>query len=44
MGVEVFGKEASFDPRTDTIVRTEARRLRHKLAEYYQYCRPVRCR
>jgi TolB-like protein len=35
VGLEAFGKEASFDPRIDTVVRTEARRLRHKLAEYY---------
>jgi TolB-like protein/tetratricopeptide (TPR) repeat protein len=36
VAVEVFRKEESFDPRTDTVVRAEARRLRHKLAEYYQ--------
>ncbi len=35
LGIEVFRKEESFDPRLDTIVRTEARRLRRKLAEYY---------
>lgn len=35
LGVEVFRKDESFDPRIDTVVRTEARRLRHKLAEYY---------
>ena len=35
IGVEVFDKEPSFDPRTDTNVRTEARRLRAKLIEYY---------
>ena len=29
-------KDESFDPRVDTAVRTEARRLRQKLAEYYQ--------
>jgi serine/threonine-protein kinase len=34
IGVEVFGR-ADFDPRTDTIVRVEARRLRKKLDEYY---------
>ncbi len=34
VGVEVFGR-ADFDPRTDTIVRVEARRLRKKLEEYY---------
>jgi len=35
LGVEVLHKDQSFDPRIDTGVRTEARRLRHKLAEYY---------
>jgi hypothetical protein len=29
-------KDTSFDPRIDTNVRTEARRLRAKLAEYYE--------
>ncbi len=32
----VLGKNEAFDPRIDTVVRTEARRLRRKLAEYYQ--------
>jgi len=32
----VFGRGESFDPRTDTIVRVEARRLRAKLEKYYQ--------
>ena len=36
IGVHVFGKEPSFDPRTDPIVRVQARRLRAKLARYYQ--------
>jgi TolB-like protein len=35
LGVEVFDRRAGFDPRVDTIVRVEARRLRAKLAEYY---------
>ena len=35
VGVQVFGKEASFDPRTDPIVRVQARRLRTRLARYY---------
>ncbi len=34
VGVDVFDRGADFDPRTDTIVRAEARRLRAKLAEY----------
>ena len=36
LGLEVLHKGESFDPRIDTAVRTEARRLRQKLAEYYQ--------
>jgi hypothetical protein len=36
IGVEVFGRGDAFDPRTDTIVRVQARRLRSKLAEYYE--------
>jgi len=35
VGVEVFGRQASYDPRLDPIVRVEARRLRARLAEYY---------
>ncbi len=36
LGIEVFDKDASFDPATDTIVRVQVRRLRAKLAAYYQ--------
>ena len=36
VGIEVFGKESSFDPRTDPIVRVQARRLRTRLARYYR--------
>ena len=37
IAVEVFGRPADrFDPKTDTIVRVEARRLRARLAEYYR--------
>lgn len=36
MGVEVFGKPGSFDPRNDPIVRVQARRLRSRLTSYYQ--------
>jgi serine/threonine protein kinase len=36
IGVEVYQRPASFDPQIDTIVRTEARRLRSKLKQYYQ--------
>jgi len=35
IGVEVFGKGSSFDPRNDPIVRVQARRLRAQLARYY---------
>jgi TolB-like protein/Tfp pilus assembly protein PilF len=36
IGVQVFGKEESFDPRTDPIVRVQARRLRARLVQYYR--------
>jgi hypothetical protein len=36
VGLEVFGRRESFDPRTDTIVRVQARRLRARLKEYYE--------
>ena len=36
IGVQVFGKESSFDPRTDPIVRVQARRLRARLVRYYR--------
>ena len=35
IGVEVFDRRESFDPRIDPVVRGEARRLRLKLKEYY---------
>lgn len=35
VGVEVFNKMETFDPRIDSIVRVEARRLRSKLEKYY---------
>jgi TolB-like protein len=35
IGVEVFGRDPGFDPRLDSIVRVEARRLRTKVDEYY---------
>lgn len=35
IGIEVFDRDADYDPRTDAIVRVEAARLRAKLAEYY---------
>lgn len=37
IAVQVFGRSAAtFDPRQDTIVRVEARRLRSRLAAYYR--------
>ena len=36
VGVEVLGRGKDYDPRTDTIVRVQATRLRSKLNEYYQ--------
>ncbi len=36
VGEYVFEKGASFDPRNDPIVRVQARRLRTRLARYYQ--------
>lgn len=35
LGVSVFDRSESYDPRTDPIVRVEASRLRAKLREYY---------
>jgi TolB-like protein len=36
LGIEVFDRPPSYDPRLDSIVRVEARRLRTKLEEYYR--------
>ena len=35
IGVEVYGRSESYDPRVDSIVRVEAGRLRTKLERYY---------
>ncbi|MCB1019217.1 MAG: PD40 domain-containing protein [Acidobacteria bacterium] len=35
IGLAVFGRPPSFDPRIDTIVRVQARRLRQRLSDYY---------
>jgi TolB-like protein/Flp pilus assembly protein TadD len=35
VGVEVFDRDTSFDPRSDPIVRVQARRLRAQLDRYY---------
>jgi tetratricopeptide (TPR) repeat protein len=36
IGIEVFARGESFDPKCDTIVRTQARKLRLRLDEYYK--------
>ena len=36
IGMEVFDRSADYDPRIDSIVRVEARRLRKKLRHYYE--------
>jgi len=36
LGVSVFGRSQSFDPRIDPIVRVDAGRLRARLKEYYR--------
>jgi hypothetical protein len=36
VGVQVFKRGPQFDPRLDTIVRVEARKLRTRLAKYYE--------
>jgi hypothetical protein len=39
IGVAVFERDESFAPALNPIVRNDARRLRHKLLEYYQRSR-----
>jgi tetratricopeptide (TPR) repeat protein len=36
IGMEVYDRPPSYDPKIDPIVRTEARRLRKKMQEYYE--------
>jgi hypothetical protein len=36
IGIDAFGKPASYDPRQDAIVRLHAGRIRQKLGEYYR--------
>ncbi len=36
LGLEVFGRDTSFDPKLDPVVRMAARRLRAKLQEHYE--------
>ncbi|MBI1788762.1 MAG: hypothetical protein HYR60_14585 [Acidobacteria bacterium] len=35
VGIEVFGRRPGFDPRQDSVVRTEAAKLRARLSQYY---------
>lgn len=35
LGIEVFGRTPGFDPRQDSVVRTEAAKLRIRLSQYY---------
>src|SRR5262245_4686541 len=35
LAIEVFGRPPGYDPKQDPIVRTEARRLRARLSDYY---------
>ncbi len=36
IGVEVFDRQPTYDPKTDPVVRSEARRLREKIQRYYE--------
>jgi tetratricopeptide (TPR) repeat protein len=36
IGTEVFGRKPDYSPKADPIVRTEARRLRDRLTQYYE--------
>ncbi len=36
LAIEVFDRPQSYDPRLDSVVRVEARRLRRKLQAYYR--------
>src|SRR5437870_9465281 len=35
LGVEVFDRKPGFDPKQDSVVRTEAAKLRDRLSKYY---------
>jgi TolB-like protein/Flp pilus assembly protein TadD len=35
VGIEVFGRKPGYDPRQDSVVRTEAAKLRVRLSQYY---------
>lgn len=44
IGREVFHRGADYDPRSDAIVRVQARLLRNKLDQYYRQVEPVAVR
>src|SRR5579885_3585731 len=35
LGIEVFGRNPSYDTNQDPVVRTSAAQVRHRLAQYY---------
>jgi hypothetical protein len=39
IGVKVFGRSAGYSPGEDSIVRSQARILRHRLSEYFEHSR-----
>src|ERR1700733_9858808 len=41
LGIEVFGRDASWNTRLDPVVRQEAARLRKRLARYYETASPA---
>lgn len=36
IGIDVYGRSSNYDPKSDSIVRVEASRLRQKLRDYYE--------
>src|SRR5579864_9743146 len=36
LGIDVFGRKPTYDPRVDAVVRTEAVKLRARLRDYYE--------
>ena len=43
VGIEVFRRSPGYDPKSDSVVRTEARRLRTKLEQYYSTTGKLDC-
>ena len=37
IGIHVFGRSPSYNPADDSVVRTQARLLRHRLEEYFEH-------